>query len=873
VSAVRPSARPVQFLIGIGVVAAVLAVTWWLGLLASGTLDEEDGTSPAPAPAPTSARWWEDGNHPPRAARVEVRVAAKGEVAQVDAEYSFTLQPKDPLIDIVQRGEATCAELRWWLLGETTSGESDRPVLHRRGGEPAQVRCAREFTIGSGPSRFGEVWQHRGADAVFGDKAQISAAARSLVSARNLRISTDGLRIVAIQGPGVSAQNETTATLDGPPAVVLVSFLEAGRGPAAGGTENDAEAGSPFTALAIDRTTGRLLYGAVLLAPWIFLILAVRQWEARRPGTRAMRLIALLVTSVGLVAVAVELPTPSILPALDGPLLIMAPLLVAVGVRRARGLSWRSRGVSARLTVAGLVTAAVTYGAAWLEPGVRHLWSTSEILLPVSVACCAGLLAGLPVVLRSPFVARDLLAAGSVAAAVGAFLYAYSALADDDLDDTAPVYLAVAFTIGLACAYVAEAGLVEPRMPGYTAGRQTALYSVGALLFLSAFGGSYPDFPLVLRMGGFTAALMLLGITLVGVTVALLSRRGLQPEAMADPVVRGLVLSCLLVIAPERGNLLQFNALSVALLVLCWSLTVPRRHAAYAVTKTAVTAAGHVRLVRAELRRRLMEKSAHDVYRQARRKLRDGEVDIRAYDVAQQQIDEAATPLRKQVAGVAVRDALATAAGHCPRDNAIAAAMYAAPIAVLILGYEIWALAVSKPQDLVAVSLLELAFLLLHQLRWVGYAAVYGYFYPLIRGRGPVGKALSLVVLTLPVEVLSVLASIDPEPVDSILLDITTVREMALALAIRAGQVVLFCVTLGLAWETRLIRLAGYPWDRLRNVRSIRSLATPAGAVAVAVATALGTAVASTAVAALLSTPPSPSPAPAPSSAPSGRTP
>ena len=59
--------------------------------------------------------------------------------------------------------------------------------------------------------------------------------------------------------------------------------------------------------------------------------------------------------------------------------------------------------------------------------------------------------------------------------------------------------------------------------------------------------------------------------------------------------------------------------------------------------------------------------------------------------------------------------------------------------------------------------------------------------------------------------------------------------------AIVVGEVALVCIGLGLYWEWRVMHLAGEPWARVRNVRSVRSLATPLLAVVIAAGTTAAT--------------------------------
>jgi len=178
---------------------------------------------------------------------------------------------------------------------------------------------------------------------------------------------------------------------------------------------------------------------------------------------------------------------------------------------------------------------------------------------------------------------------------------------------------------------------------------------------------------------------------------------------------------------------------------------------------------------------------------------------------------------------------------------------FALPIAGLIMAFEVWTFiendeAISWFPETIAV--LDAA---RHLARWLGYALLFGYFYPLLRGRTPVVKALALSLAVLAAETPPILAALSSE-VSSNIADFSGL-DLVTAVVIRMGQVIVFCLVLGLAWERRLAHLAGFTWDRLRNIRSIRALAAPATAVTIAAATALATALAGAVVTGLLTTP------------------
>jgi hypothetical protein len=73
---------------------------------------------------------------------------------------------------------------------------------------------------------------------------------------------------------------------------------------------------------------------------------------------------------------------------------------------------------------------------------------------------------------------------------------------------------------------------------------------------------------------------------------------------------------------------------------------------------------------------------------------------------------------------------------------------------------------------------------------------------------------------------------------------------------IRLG-ILFFFLAMGLLWERRLTVLAGVPWLRLRDFRSIRTLVAPVTTVLVAGATVLITTLTTATISSVIETPPS----------------
>lgn len=153
-------------------------------------------------------------------------------------------------------------------------------------------------------------------------------------------------------------------------------------------------------------------------------------------------------------------------------------------------------------------------------------------------------------------------------------------------------------------------------------------------------------------------------------------------------------------------------------------------------------------------------------------------------------------------------------------------------------------------------SFAQLVMLSLHILRWVVYAAFYGYFYPRLPGNVPVTKSTFFLMAVLLPELTLIPLSAP-----------YSTRETLTVLLLRTGETVVFCYGVGLSWEIRLARLAGLPWSGLRDLRRLSTVTAPAATVIVAVATTIATALAGAATVAMLQSGPAESPpVPAPQS-------
>ncbi|MET0419954.1 MAG: hypothetical protein ABW022_28395 [Actinoplanes sp.] len=802
---------------------------------------------------------WSLVPHPTRTAEINVRIVRVNDPFQAstfgfaaELHYDFTLRDDDPLLPLVTSGAISAPDLVKRLAGGVGDAEDSSVTVRRSRGGLAHVEVETKLSsTGGSATREQARLTVRLEDTDYKDLnfPDVLPRPESIVSQRTISVDSGEGTIVAVDGERVVEQDAKSVKFDGSPSDASVTvdlknpLYDAGP---------DIARTRPFYFLNVNDHGQFWLAGVTLCAPWLALMMVLMPARSRISSGPAEQFfwVTGLQVAIGTLALLVivslwgsdDAPWPD---GIGAAVIAVTALFIAARGRVAQGLSGWDPAIWRRLPLISALLLVIAL------PGVENDFLGIEAI-EVSAASLVG--AGLVAVIIATAAGayrQDRFWAGLAVAVYFAAWILISPSLSDGLNlrtFTLVCFLGISFAAPIALL------LRLGRVP-YSPVRKWPLRLAGALLFLPlvAMLTGYPYYGnLGSSLNGLHNSIVLLNATLIGATLVISRRRGHDAKAMADRLVWALSLASVLIVATRAERLPQFNALSAAWLIVAWAIAAPLSRQVRAVTLAQASPSTHRKLFAAETRRRMMELSAHDFYRAARGRLREGAINIREYKNQQQRFDNAATAHGKTVAGVPVEDALATTAGISPTNNAKAAALYAAPLVIALAGYEWWALATSLPQTIVGAPVVELAGIALRTLRWLGYACIYGYFYTLLRGRTPVAKATVLILVVLPAEWLSVLSSINPNGRQPEGAGIATLPELFLACAIRAGQVVVFFTVLGLAWERRLAGEAGFRWDRIRNVRSLRALGTPAGTVVVAVATAFGTAVASAAVAALL---------------------
>ncbi|TMS00799.1 hypothetical protein [Nonomuraea basaltis] len=330
--------------------------------------------------------------------------------------------------------------------------------------------------------------------------------------------------------------------------------------------------------------------------------------------------------------------------------------------------------------------------------------------------------------------------------------------------------------------------------------------------------GSLPLDPIVRGVLG----LLLLGFVML---VLRLRRLGGQLSAIDNPVAESTMIAVLMVlyITPSGSTTLADIDVPLPLLAITsivawatarWLLTGP--HVAIV---EPVTQEQHRQLVRAAIHKRLLLVAEQELYRIGRSRLGAGDMSMADFDQRRTSLEGA---LRQH--GRHPETAFATAAACTPWHNGV----HAFTLSLLL----------SLPFTIVyglpeGVDLTTFVFDGRYLITLPAFGFLFGYFYPRIRGTQPMTKALHLTAAALLTELSGYLSTLVEPDIGA--------PDKAQVVGIVVGQVMMVCIGLGLFWEWRIMHLADEPWARVRNLRSVRSLAAPTLALVLAAGTTAAT--------------------------------
>ncbi|NUS03984.1 MAG: hypothetical protein HOV97_15670 [Nonomuraea sp.] len=314
-----------------------------------------------------------------------------------------------------------------------------------------------------------------------------------------------------------------------------------------------------------------------------------------------------------------------------------------------------------------------------------------------------------------------------------------------------------------------------------------------------------------------------LGLLLLGFVMLVLRlwRLGCHLSATDNPAAESTMIVVLMVLYITPGGSTTLADIDVPLPLLAitsivawvtarWLLSGPRTDVVEPGTQEE-----HRQLIRAALHKRLLLVAEQELYRMGRTRIGGGDLSMAEFDQRRQALESA---LREH--GRHPETAFATAAGCTPWHNGVRA------FTVSLLLSLPFALVYGWPEG---VDLTSFVFDGRYLLTLPAFGFLFGYFYPRVRGTQPMTKALHLTAAALLTSLAGYLSTLVEPDIGAF--------DKATVVAIVVGQVMMVCVGLGLFWEWRIMHLAGEPWARVRNLRSVRSLAAPTLALVLAAGT------------------------------------
>ncbi|WP_431934170.1 hypothetical protein [Nonomuraea jabiensis] len=315
-------------------------------------------------------------------------------------------------------------------------------------------------------------------------------------------------------------------------------------------------------------------------------------------------------------------------------------------------------------------------------------------------------------------------------------------------------------------------------------------------------------------------------------------RAGQRPEGVTDATAFHTAVFFLLLLRAQALTDPGFFGVTVVLAWVGVRWLLPAAALGSDVVRRPVSQDEHRRLVRDLIRRRSARLALTDLLRQ--RQAGDDFEERRA--ALERAGDEQSGPVDSDLA-------LATLAGRSPWSNALAAFGVGAVLSLPFSAVRIVESVRSGQTEPYQLGIAGLAVLSLPVL-----CMVFGYFYPRIRGAGPIAKSLTFLLAALLIELpvyvqpLVAAATQNPNLADT---PLPTPGEAFIGVLVAMGNITVVSIGLGLWWEWRLMSLAGEPWVRVRNVRTLRALAAPLAAVSIAIATTAATALVNNVIAPL----------------------
>ena len=758
----------------------------------------------------------------PRTGTVTIDAIASKNVIRATWHFDVTLSRSDTLVSQIQDRDVTAADLADAFFGSSEPSLDDFPTM-RQSSESTLVTV--EF---SGTNEFSDSEPY-----IILFAGPSSTGDTSLTSV-GLAVKCRGC--VIIRSSGMTAKVEQTSNsidLWGSPTYSYVQLRSNSEAVQSSATDD-----SP-----IDLSD--LYFVLIEVIPWLVIAIGLR--GEPRPGLRLIRefafvtiLLIATVAALGLWSYFTYEPVPLI----GGVVFFGFPFAVSTWANR-RFPAYRSTigTLVSVLSPAAVLCSMVAFAAA----GVLHDASWAALFALISTVCC---------LLASLIWWRDkrLVLQSTIAAAGMALVAAFATVATSIESEYSITIFELAAGIFWLPVALVTGKMIRGDAVRKSFGRLLGLTFgvVGLSLLLPVMEIARHPSELVRDSSIFVSSdeylivsdgLIALNLALAAVLLLDLLRHGKQARDSLTAESRILAISLATIAVTPRGISSGWALIASAAATATFAWLLPRSALPRARRLGSISRAAHQRLVMAESRRRLVIALSSAHFRDLRK-----HGAVQPDSLQRRWRDQAAldSESKDSTTFTSIRlseAALASAAGYDSATNGRAAAAIGAALSIPIVAYEAYVMSNFVNWSYWTVDWMVTVAFLAH---WVAFAFIFGYFYPLIRGRSPMAKAIALLgALAIPETSAAV---IDYMGVWSLLAEI--------------GQLVVFCLGLGLAWEWRAVRSAGLFWARIRDARSVRSVSAPLATLLIAVATATATAIVGAAAAVAFAphtTPPAPS--------------
>lgn len=785
--------------------------------------------------------WVTDGERLHRTADLSVDVEPGGTGVTEHWIYRLSMSASDPLVDEIRKGAVSSDDIITYVLG----GPEDLglPALDAPAGSKNAVAVfdgTVDYAFADDPANSDELDLFTTPPSTHGQPIT-----HQLVDTMTISVSSKHLTVVQVTGRIPDEQSAHTITFSHTPTDVVVILQDRETSLASTGSDsssdsndsndsNDSSDSNDFS----DSTSSQsgsdlssLYYPLAVFAPWLFLLITTRR-ATTTVGRTFYRLstvtTALGLTISGLVYISLQFDNDALA---DG-----VYAIVSFGIPIAAYV-WARQRVPQYRPPRALVAIPFALGASLALVTIIRVasWRADAMILPVVSILVAGITFGTAALIWSgsigAVISGSLVGCGfALAVCGGEAFYLTGNLPVGTFDWM--IFGVSWIPISIVTADLLFGQHTRLRLMRVLTAIVTALLLVpivevaidpSQLLWAPR---RHPVSEYVWY--AVDDAMIVINLILAAGILWLLRRWGLSKEWTYDPLSRPIaaVLAMLLILSGFPTSIWAVASVGLAAAAFLWLL--PRSRFGRASRLSRVSRRGHRRLVAAESWRRVTMSAGIIHYHDAKKGLARDPRTANSRLAAQTELDFASRKSADKPTSVSLTEAaLGTSAGFTATANGRAAAYVGGALSVPIAAYEVYSF-ISR-ENLGFIWTADWLDFTRSLLRFAGYAFIYGYFYPFIRGTSPVFKAMALLTAILLPEVANFLIA----PPSS---------HVVVALIALVCQLAVFCLGIGLYWELRLVHAADMLWGRIRDLRNLRSIGTPFTTLLITLVAAVATA-------------------------------